>query len=165
MTYFLSAGDLGTGDLGTGDRDRPPPVPVGDGVLRELSTVQRGEALTVAGVWFLTSLLALTNTPLRGSHWKYLVPFTDPSFLPTGSSGNHKVIDWCYEKFQLLNSNGAWHFLTKHNVIFTLQSLTISLARVCHIPQISGISANKFFDRFSGRQIFRAPGQVEWQHS
>ena len=50
MTYFLSAGDLGTGDLGTGDRDRPPPVPVGDGVLREPSTVQRGEALTVAGV-------------------------------------------------------------------------------------------------------------------
>ena len=45
MTYFLSAGDLGTGD-----RDCPPPVPVGDGVLSELSTVQRGEALTVASV-------------------------------------------------------------------------------------------------------------------
>lgn len=67
ITYFLSAGDLGAGDRGIGDLDRPPEF-VGEGVLSECCTAQRDDALAGAGVWFLTSLLDLTNTPLRGSH-------------------------------------------------------------------------------------------------
>jgi hypothetical protein len=34
----------------------------------------------------LVSLYSLLNTPWRGSHVKYLVFITEPSFLPIGSS-------------------------------------------------------------------------------
>lgn len=30
----------------------------------------------------LVSLVSLENTPFFGSHWKYLIPPTEPSFLP-----------------------------------------------------------------------------------
>lgn len=60
-----------------------PPFVTGDFSLSILPCSDAGEAGEGKESGSLVNRVKRENTPFFGSHWKYLIPATDPSFFPT----------------------------------------------------------------------------------